>query len=82
MTSAPLLDTFGVRTLASDNGGYNPIGYHTGSIWTHDTAICAWNLTRAGFPAHAAYGWAHARNHGDGPHRAGLGIGPPGLDHS
>lgn len=54
LTSAPLLDTFGIRTLASDNGGYNPIGYHTGSIWTHDTAICAWSLSRAGFPAEAA----------------------------
>lgn len=54
LTSGPLLDTYGIRTLASDNGGYNPIGYHTGSIWTHDTAICAWNLSRAGHPAEAA----------------------------
>ncbi|MEO6714628.1 MAG: amylo-alpha-1,6-glucosidase, partial [Mycobacteriales bacterium] len=54
LTSPALLDTFGIRTLASDNGGYNPIGYHTGSIWTHDSAICAWNLSRAGHAREAA----------------------------
>ena len=54
LTSAALLDTYGIRTLAADNVGFNPIGYHTGSIWTHDTAICAWGLSRAGHRAEAA----------------------------
>ncbi|MCU1678210.1 MAG: hypothetical protein JWM93_2968 [Frankiales bacterium] len=54
LTSPALLDPYGIRTLASDNAGFNPIGYHTGSIWTHDTAICAWNLSRSGHPAEAA----------------------------
>ena len=54
LVSPPLLDTYGIRTLASDNGGFNPVGYHTGSIWTHDTAISAWNLARDGHTAHAA----------------------------
>ena len=54
LVSDPLLDVYGLRTLAADNGGFNPIGYHTGSIWTHDTAICAWNLARAGHPEQAA----------------------------
>ncbi|GAA1903918.1 amylo-alpha-1,6-glucosidase [Lapillicoccus jejuensis] len=49
LTGEELLDGFGVRTLGRGNGGFNPIGYHTGSIWTHDTAVCAWNLARAGF---------------------------------
>ena len=53
LTGPELLDDFGVRTLGSSNGGFNPIGYHTGSIWTHDTAICAWNLFREGFTAEA-----------------------------
>ena len=43
-----LLDTFGVRTLGTGNGGFNPIGYHTGSVWTHDTAIVALGLAREG----------------------------------
>src|SRR5262249_55527084 len=29
--------------------GYNPIGYHTGTIWPHDNAIVALGLARAGF---------------------------------
>ena len=48
LTSPQLLSRYGIATLARDNGGYNPIGYHTGSIWTHDTAICAWGLRRDG----------------------------------
>ena len=43
-----LLGAFGVGTLSRSNPAYNPIGYHTGSIWTHDTAICALGLARDG----------------------------------
>jgi glycogen debranching enzyme len=39
---------WGVRTLSNANPGYNPIGYHTGSVWPHDNSLIA-----AGF---AAYG--------------------------
>ncbi len=48
LTSPALLSRYGVSTLAHDNGGFNPLGYHTGSIWTHDTAIGAWGLAREG----------------------------------
>ena len=48
LTSPALLSRYGISTLARDNAGFNPIGYHTGSIWTHDTAICAWGLAREG----------------------------------
>ena len=48
LTSPELLSRYGISTLARDNAGFNPIGYHTGSIWTHDTAICAWGLAREG----------------------------------
>ncbi len=51
LTGTEMLDTFGIRTLGSRNGGFNPIGYHTGSIWTHDTAIAAWGLAREGHRA-------------------------------
>jgi glycogen debranching enzyme len=51
LTGEELLDEFGVRTLGTGNGGFNPIGYHTGSIWTHDTAIAAWGLARDGHRA-------------------------------
>ena len=48
LTSPELLSRHGILTLSHDNVGFNPIGYHTGSIWTHDTAICAWGLAREG----------------------------------
>jgi glycogen debranching enzyme len=37
---------WGVRTLADDELPYNPMSYHNGSIWPHDTAICAAGLSR------------------------------------
>ena len=40
LTSPELLSGFGVRTLARSATGYSPTGYHVGSVWTHDTAIC------------------------------------------
>ncbi|MEU3188158.1 glycogen debranching N-terminal domain-containing protein [Streptomyces sp. NPDC006923] len=53
--STPDLDSgHGLRTLSSDSVGYNPYGYHIGSIWPHDTAIAVHGLVRAGFPAAAA----------------------------
>ncbi|MEV7682742.1 glycogen debranching N-terminal domain-containing protein [Streptomyces sp. NPDC088341] len=53
--SAPDLDSgHGLRTLSSDSVGYNPYGYHIGSIWPHDTAIAVHGLVRAGFPDEAA----------------------------
>ncbi len=48
LTGPELLDPYGVRTLGVGNGGFNPIGYHTGSIWTHDTAITAVGLSEEG----------------------------------
>jgi glycogen debranching enzyme len=44
---------WGVRTLATTMGGYNPISYHCGSVWPHDTAIVAAGLSRYGFEEHA-----------------------------
>ncbi|MEU5546451.1 glycogen debranching N-terminal domain-containing protein [Streptomyces sioyaensis] len=53
--SAPVLDSgHGLRTLSSDSVGFNPYGYHIGSIWPHDTAIAVHGLVRAGFPEAAA----------------------------
>jgi glycogen debranching enzyme len=31
---------FGIRTLSTQAAGYSPTGYHVGSVWPHDTAIC------------------------------------------
>ncbi len=45
---------FGLRTMSSTAGGYNPLSYHCGSVWPHDTAIVMRGLTRAGQHARAA----------------------------
>ena len=47
--AAPDLDAgHGLRTLSSKAVGFNPYGYHVGSIWPHDTAIAVHGLIRAG----------------------------------
>ncbi|MGB6003398.1 MAG: amylo-alpha-1,6-glucosidase, partial [Ornithinimicrobium sp.] len=48
-----MLRDFGIATLSSDNPAYNPTGYHTGSVWTHDSAIILRGLAEAGFSAEA-----------------------------
>ncbi|MEV6702095.1 glycogen debranching N-terminal domain-containing protein [Streptomyces sp. NPDC051453] len=55
LLSPGLSDAFGLRTYATGNGGYNPLGYHVGSVWPHDTAIAVHGLARAGYPDHARH---------------------------
>ena len=38
----------GLRTLSSTAVGYDPLSYHRGSIWPHDTALVADGIARAG----------------------------------
>jgi glycogen debranching enzyme len=40
---------WGVRTLAKSHAAFNPVGYHTGSVWPHDSAMIAFGLRRYGF---------------------------------
>jgi glycogen debranching enzyme len=40
---------WGIRTYAADQPGYNPIGYHTGTVWPHDTSLIAAGLKRYGY---------------------------------
>jgi glycogen debranching enzyme len=39
---------WGVRTLGAREAGYNPLGYHTGTIWPHDNSLIAAGLARYG----------------------------------
>jgi len=39
---------WGVRTLATGEARYNPLSYHNGSVWPHDTAIAAAGMARYG----------------------------------
>ncbi len=40
---------WGFRTLGAGERRYNPMSYHNGSVWPHDTAIAAAGLARYGF---------------------------------
>lgn len=52
--AGPGLDSgWGLRTFAAGQPGYSPLGYHTGTVWPHETAIAVAGLRRAGFDAQA-----------------------------
>jgi glycogen debranching enzyme len=54
VTGPQLRTGWGIRTLAADAAGYDPLSYHRGSIWPHDTALVIDGLARAGRRAEAA----------------------------
>jgi len=37
---------WGIRTLGIDEAGYNPLGYHTGTVWPHENSLIAAGLAR------------------------------------
>jgi glycogen debranching enzyme len=39
---------WGVRTMSLGDAGYNPLAYHNGTVWPHDTSLIAWGLARYG----------------------------------
>jgi glycogen debranching enzyme len=39
---------WGVRTMSTLDAAYNPLTYHNGTVWPHDTSIAAWGLARSG----------------------------------
>ena len=49
-----LFSGWGVRTMAEGEGGYNPIGYHVGTVWPHDNSIIALGLNRYGYREESA----------------------------
>lgn len=49
LMSPEMFTGWGVRTLASSMVAYNPMSYHNGSVWPHDSALVATGLMRYGF---------------------------------
>jgi glycogen debranching enzyme len=45
---------WGVRTYGAGQPGYNPLGYHTGSVWPHDNALIVAGIKRYGFDLEAS----------------------------
>ena len=37
-----------MRTLGRREGGYNPLGYHTGTVWPHENSLIVAGLARYG----------------------------------
>ncbi|AFR27589.1 glycogen debranching N-terminal domain-containing protein [Arthrobacter sp. Rue61a] len=54
LMSPEMFTGWGIRTLGSDMGAYNPVSYHNGSVWPHDTALVATGLMRYGFVKEAS----------------------------
>ncbi len=48
LLSAPFASGWGVRTLATGEARFNPMSYHNGSVWPHDTALCVAGMARYG----------------------------------
>ena len=69
MLASPMWTGFGLRTLASTMGAYNPMSYHNGSVWPHDSAVAVAGLMRYGFVEEAqqvGLGLLDAAVHGGG----------------
>lgn len=49
LTAPDMFSGWGIRTLSSESPAYNPMSYHNGSVWPHDTAIVAAGFKRYGF---------------------------------
>ncbi|MDQ4137655.1 MAG: amylo-alpha-1,6-glucosidase [Actinomycetota bacterium] len=49
LMSPEMFTGWGIRTLATDMGAYNPVSYHNGSVWPHDSTLIATGLMRYGF---------------------------------
>ncbi len=49
LMSEAMFSGWGVRTLSTLDRGFNPIGYHVGTVWPHDNSIIAHGLARYGY---------------------------------
>jgi glycogen debranching enzyme len=49
----PLNSGWGVRTMSDADRGFNPIGYHTGTVWPHDNSLVMAGLVRYGYRQYA-----------------------------
>ena len=39
LTGGSLFSGWGIRTFGAGQPGFNPLGYHTGTVWPHDSAL-------------------------------------------
>ncbi|WP_423746734.1 glycogen debranching N-terminal domain-containing protein (plasmid) [Haladaptatus sp. SPP-AMP-3] len=48
LTDDDMLTSAGVRTFASSHDSFDPLSYHRGSVWPHDTSIAAMGFAERG----------------------------------
>jgi glycogen debranching enzyme len=53
LTGEAMASGWGLRTLSRTMAGFNPISYHVGSVWPHDTGIACEGLRRYGLDREA-----------------------------
>jgi glycogen debranching enzyme len=69
LMSDAMFSGWGLRTLGRGERAYNPVGYHLGTVWPHDSAIGAVGLRRYGFDedfTRVFEGLLEAASHTDG----------------
>jgi len=55
LMSAEMFTGWGIRTMSAKDAGYNPIEYHDGTVWPHDTALVAEGMRRYGHREEASH---------------------------
>ena len=55
LMSAEMFTGWGIRTMSANAAGYNPIEYHNGTVWPHDTAFVAEGMRRYGHREQASH---------------------------
>jgi glycogen debranching enzyme len=53
LLSPGLSSGWGIRSLAARQRPFDPLGYHTGTVWPHDNALIAHGLKLSGFDGEA-----------------------------
>jgi glycogen debranching enzyme len=53
LLSPAMSSGWGIRTMATKQAPYDPIGYHTGTVWPHDNALIAHGMRRYGLDREA-----------------------------
>ncbi len=49
LMSEDMYSGWGIRTLSQTEVAYNPLSYHTGCVWPHDTALAAHGMYQYGY---------------------------------
>jgi len=55
LMSPEMFTGWGIRTMSASDAGYNPIEYHDGTVWPHDTAFVAEGMRRYGHREQASH---------------------------